>query len=171
MDDIASALSISKRTLYEIYGDKESLLFACIKQKHQEQQEYMQAFAEQHNVMEVVLEVYCRKVEELKTINYAIYQDIQLYPNVLKYFDQAHLNSHDLFISFMQRGVREGYFRKEINYELISKLFDTVGEYVGKEGLYAQYPYEELLSNMMLVPFRGVCTPKGVKMLDSVIKK
>ena len=31
MDDIAMSLSISKRTLYEIFADKEDLLYACIK--------------------------------------------------------------------------------------------------------------------------------------------
>lgn len=31
MDDIASHLSISKRTLYEIYANKEILLLECIK--------------------------------------------------------------------------------------------------------------------------------------------
>ena len=31
MDDIAHELSISKRTLYELFGDKEELLYLCIK--------------------------------------------------------------------------------------------------------------------------------------------
>lgn len=168
MDDIASALSISKRTLYEIYGDKESLLFACIRKRHQERQEYIRNYSEQHNVIEIVLEVYRRKVEEVKTVNYSFYQDVQLYPKVMAYVEQVHANTHDQFISFIQRGVKEGYFRKDVNYELISKLFDSIGEYVAKEGLYTQYPYEELISNMMLVPFRGFCTPKGVKILDAV---
>ena len=91
MDDIASSLSISKRTIYEIYGDKESLLFACIKKKHRERQEFMRVFAEQHNVMEVVLEVYRHKVEELETVNYTVYQDIQLYPKILAYMEQVHV--------------------------------------------------------------------------------
>ena len=85
MDDIASALSISKRTLYEIYGDKESLLFACIRKRHQERQEYIRNYSEQHNVIEIVLEVYRRKVEEVKTVNYSFYQDVQLYPKVMAY--------------------------------------------------------------------------------------
>ena len=35
MDDIAAALGISKRTLYEVFADKESLLKECILQKRQ----------------------------------------------------------------------------------------------------------------------------------------
>ena len=30
MDDISNSLSISKRTLYEIYDNKEDLLFECV---------------------------------------------------------------------------------------------------------------------------------------------
>lgn len=168
MDDIASSLSISKRTLYEIYGDKESLLFACIKHRYETRQEYMRKFSEQHNVIEIVLEVYQRKVEEVKTIHNSFYQDIHLYPKVMEYVENVHTNSHDVFISFLHRGVREGYFRKDVNYELISKLFDAIGEYVSRKELYTQYPHEEMISNLMLIPFRGFCTPKGLKVLDSV---
>ena len=168
MDDIASSLSISKRTLYEIYGDKESLLFACIKQRHQERQEYMKTFSEQHNVIEIVLEVYRRKVEEMKAVNYFFYQDIRLYPKVMAYVESVHANTRNEFFSFIQRGVREGYFRKDVNYELISKIFDFIGDCVAKEKLYIHYPYDELISNLMLVPFRGFCTPKGVKVLDTI---
>ena len=31
MDDVASSLGMSKRTLYEMFGDKEDLLFESIK--------------------------------------------------------------------------------------------------------------------------------------------
>lgn len=168
MDDIASALSISKRTLYEIYGDKESLLFACIKRRHQERVDYMREYSEHHNVIEIVLEVYRRKVEEMKMVNYSFYQDIRLYPKVVEFMDQVHVNAHAQFLVFIQRGQTEGYFRKDVNYELISMMFDSIGEYVAKERLYAQYPYEELIANLMLVPFRGFCTPKGVDVLDAV---
>ena len=38
MDDIAKELTISKRTLYEIFNDKETLLLECIKYKHQQEE-------------------------------------------------------------------------------------------------------------------------------------
>ena len=36
MDDISSELSISKRTLYEIYENKEELLYECVKNKYED---------------------------------------------------------------------------------------------------------------------------------------
>ena len=41
MDDIAAGLSISKRTLYELFHDKEDLLLDVMKLHREEMQEYM----------------------------------------------------------------------------------------------------------------------------------
>lgn len=168
MDDIASGLSISKRTLYEIYGDKESLLLACVKKKHEEKLQYMTEFANNHNVIEVVAEAYRRKVAETNRVNFLFYLDIQQYPQVMRLLEENHASLHESFMLFLSRGVKEGYFRKEVNYELISYMFDVIGESVAKNKLFMRYPSEELLNNLMLVPFRGFCTEKGVKVLSCI---
>ncbi|MCR5712399.1 MAG: TetR/AcrR family transcriptional regulator [Prevotella sp.] len=168
MDDIASGLSISKRTLYEIYGDKESLLLACVKKKHEEKLQYMTEFANNHNVIEVVAEAYRRKVAETNRVNFLFYLDIQQYPQVMRLLEENHASLHESFMLFLSRGVKEGYFRKEVNYELISYMFDVIGESVAKNKLFMRYPSEELLNNLMLVPFRGFCTEKGLKVLSCI---
>ncbi len=166
MDDIASGLSISKRTLYEIYGDKESLLFACVKKGHEKKLQYMKEYAQNHNVIEVVAEAYRRKVEETNRVNFLFYLDIQQYPKVMRLVEENHASLHESFMLFISRGVKEGYFRKEVNYELISYMFDVIGESVAKNKLFMRYPSEELLNNFILVPFRGFCTEKGLKVLS-----
>ena len=171
MDDIAQSLSISKRTLYEIYGDKESLLFSCIKKQHELKQLYITEYAQTHNVIEVVAEAYRRNVERLRDVNYLFYEDIQRYPDIVKFMEDEHAKNHENFLSFMQCGVKEGYFRKDVNFELIHQLFDMIGENVVKKGLYTRYPYDELLANLLLVPFRGFCTTKGLKALELSIQK
>ena len=42
MDDIAAALGISKRTLYEVFSDKESLLKECILKAQADRDKYLQ---------------------------------------------------------------------------------------------------------------------------------
>nr|WP_255405661.1 TetR/AcrR family transcriptional regulator [Prevotella sp. tf2-5] len=168
MDDIASGLSISKRTLYEIYGDKESLLLACVQKGHEEKLQYMTEFANNHNVIEVVAEAYRRKVAETNRVNFLFYLDIQQYPQVMRLLEENHASLHESFMLFLSRGVKEGYFRKEVNYELISYMFDVIGESVAKNKLFMRYPSEELLNNLMLVPFRGFCTEKGLKVLSCI---
>ena len=66
MDDIAKELTISKRTLYEIFNDKETLLLECIKYKHQQEESYLQALdLSNANVLEVVLRYYEYTMKEL----------------------------------------------------------------------------------------------------------
>lgn len=51
MDDIAAALGISKRTLYEVFVDKESLLKDCILTVQAERDRYLQEVYEQFDVL------------------------------------------------------------------------------------------------------------------------
>ena len=46
MDDIAAALGISKRTLYEVFSDKESLLKECILKAQADRDKYLQKIFE-----------------------------------------------------------------------------------------------------------------------------
>lgn len=41
MDDIAASMGISKRTLYEVFANKEMLLEDCIRKERQETNEYI----------------------------------------------------------------------------------------------------------------------------------
>ena len=60
MDDIARRLSISKRTVYGIYSNKEELLLEGMKAAEREFDEHMKHFSEQdnHHVMDILIEFY-----------------------------------------------------------------------------------------------------------------
>lgn len=68
MDDIAAALGISKRTLYEVFSDKESLLKECILKAQADRDKYLQkVFEQSHNVLEVILAVFQKTMSFFKT--------------------------------------------------------------------------------------------------------
>ena len=60
MDDIARKLQISKRTLYEIYGNKEELLLEGLTRDEAEFESQLQEFTQskKRNVMEVVMKFF-----------------------------------------------------------------------------------------------------------------
>ena len=74
--------------------------------------------------------------------------------------------AHTLFLEIMHKGVDEGYFRSDVNYELVVKLFDSIGLYMSEKELYQDYSFEELFCNMVFVAIRGFCTIKGIEELD-----
>lgn len=171
MDDIANSLSVSKRTLYEIYTNKEDLLFEGIKQFHrQKREELKRILDESSNVMDVILAVYRQKAEEFRQTNPVLYADIVKYPRIVRYLEENKNQNHDQFYGFMQRGVEEGYFRKDVNYEIISHMFEALSSYMFSERLYQKYSFEDLFLNLLFVTLRGFCTNKGIEKLDTFIE-
>ncbi len=77
MDDIAAALGISKRTLYEVFSDKESLLKECILKAQADRDKYLQkVFEQSHNVLEVILAVFQKSIEMFHQTNKRFFEDI-----------------------------------------------------------------------------------------------
>lgn len=172
MDDIASALGISKRTLYEIYANKEVLLFEGIKSHQETQMTAIQdVAAKASNVMDVVMFIYHQKSQELEQTSSLFMDDVQRYPNVLEYLDCERQKYRDVYLKFMERGVKEGFFRPDVNYQLISHLFEALGNHMRRHQLYQQYSSRELFNSLMFVTLRGFCTPKGVQVLDTIMEE
>ena len=163
---VAQALGISKRTLYEIYKDKETLLYQGIMKYDQEKKERTRKYAESHNVMDVILHVYREKVEDSRQVCPKFYVDIRKYPRVMDYIEKEHERTRHYFHEFLLRGVEEGYFRKDVNYDLLPHLFDAIGAYLSDNQLIEKYDFKELFATLLLVPLRGFCTKKGLQVLD-----
>lgn len=170
MDDIASGVGISKRTLYEIYEDKEELLFQGVFLFDGQSQQQFNDFAKHaDSVMDIILELYRMKVEETRSVNPQFYVDIQKYPKIVKYLEEKHARSQIELRKFLQRGCSEGCFRQDINYDVAQHLFDALGQYVMEHMLIKLFSFEELFNNLLLVSLRGLCTLKGIKMLDNAV--
>ena len=171
MDDIAQMLSISKRTLYEIYTDKEKLLYQGVVYHDQEARKSMNAFIQNaSSVMDIILEIYQRRVVRTGSVNPLFYEDIQKYPKVVEYLNKERERTYDQFLGFLQRGVSEGYFRDDVDYVLVVKMFGAINQYVMSQHLLSQYTNQQLFANMLLVPLRGICTGKGLHVLENSFK-
>ena len=170
MDTLAKELGISKRTMYEIFEDKETLLFEGIKVYGDRKREYMRSYAEEgHDVIDIIMEAYHMKVEEVRAVNPNFYLDLIKYPRLAQHMKEAQQKSREGFLAFMKRGVDDGYFRSDVNYELVPHIFDALGQYILTNSLVQQYSVEELFSNGFLIALRGFCTDKGLHTIDKLM--
>ena len=170
MDDVAHALTISKRTLYEIYDNKEQLLYEGVrKYRRKRSDELKRVVNHSPNVMDIILYIYREKVREFQTINPLFYSELARYPMILEMFQESREQQHQQFMEFMERGVSEGYFRKDLNYELVGRCLEALSRYTMEYELYRKYTIEELFRNMIFVSLRGFCTKKGVDKLDTFL--
>lgn len=168
MDDIACLLSVLKRTVYEIFGNKEDLLLECVKHDMDRTDAEMNAFAHEpgHNVIDIMLHFYEVKMSRMSRINPAYFIELDKYPQVLRHFEERRKMRTVNSASFFSEGIKQGYFRPEVNYELIEKIADLTIREVMSQQLYIEYNLKEVFSNLTMVFMRGLCTSKGIAELE-----
>lgn len=168
MDDISSKLKISKRTLYELFDDKEQLLLECMKFKVENEQKELYDYVhnEAANVMEVLLKFYEIRMEIIKKISPSFYSDLERYPMVRKYLKEHSASERNRSMQFFKKGVEDGYFLEGLNYSIITRMGDAYMDYIMQQRLYDEFSMRELFFNFVAVIVRGYCTEKGLKMLE-----
>ncbi len=168
MDDIASKLSVSKRTVYEIFGKKEDLLLECVKHDLDKTDAEMEDFARdpRHNTIDIMLHFYESKMSRMSRIVPDYFIELEKYPQVLKLFKDRRKLRDMNSSSFFSNGIKQGYFRPEVNYELIQKIADLSIREIMTRQLYLQYDLKEIFSNLIMVFMRGLCTAKGIEELE-----
>lgn len=168
MDDIANSLGISKRTLYEIYSNKEELLLEGVRLKEEEYDRHMTAYSldSSHTVIDIIIEFYKRQVGYLSSASPMFFTDLHKYAQVMAYLDRLHAVRRSYALDFFTRGVREGYFRADVDYNIMLRLGSAAMETVMKEQMYNEYDLKHIFHNVILLNIRGLCTTEGIKLLD-----
>lgn len=170
MDDIAKALSISKRTVYEIYNDKEEILIDGMgRQFDLAREEMVRVLESTSNVIELLAAFYKIHVEQTTQVSPVFYTDVEKYPKALEFIHQKGQERDKQAAGFFERGVKEGFFRENIDYDVIMDIGKNTSEAIMRNQLFTKYPMQKVLKNMLILYLRGVCTLKGVEMLDELI--
>lgn len=171
MDDIANDLRISERTLYEIYSTKEELILEVMRHDKLEESSRMEEIGRHgQNVIKIVIEICKYRIEEFSRINPLFFEDIHKYPELLAQVRKLHEQRECDVRSFVLRGVDEGFFLPDVNYEIIRTLTNASQQAIMNQFLYRKYEVTELAYVSILLFVRGFCTLKGIKLLDEELK-
>ena len=92
MDEISRGLRVSKRTVYEIFGDKEELLLAGMKIERAEYKARVEEYALAHarNVMDVIGYIYRLQMERNQQVGVVFYEEIHRMPRILEFLKEEH---------------------------------------------------------------------------------
>lgn len=173
MDDIANTLSISKRTLYELYNNKEDLLLEVLKVSDETRRHRMSTFAEKvnNNVMEIIFEVYRMHAEAYGNVNPLFYQEMKKYSKVTNYLQEKDSADEELTQAFFNLGIEQGYFRQEIDFAIVSKMMRECVRYVIHNTELTTVEYDYIFTNVIFLFFRGFCTQKGIEAVNRMFDK
>lgn len=171
MDEIASSLGISKRTLYEAFSDKETLLKACIRYRQQESSVVMrEIYSTSENVMEVILRVIQLSIEHFHSTNKLFFEDIKKYPKALEVMRNRDKEDLDATINFLKQGIEQGLFRSDVNFEIVNILVKEQMKLLISTDICSRYSFLEVYESIMFMYLRGISTHKGVQMLDKFME-
>jgi AcrR family transcriptional regulator len=170
MDDIAAMLKISKRTLYEIFEDKEALLKECITYHQRMAQEvWKEIVSDSTNVLEILLKCYRKSVEILHKTDRRFFDDIKKYPEAYKLIMSYRKQDGERITDFLQKGVTQGLFREDVNYEIIQFLLHEQFKALKSTDICRQHTPLEVFETIMLTCLQGISTQKGVDELEKFV--
>lgn len=169
MDDIASMQAMSKRTLYVLFPTKENLLKECMALAHNRRHQAVRAVMKKSrgDVLKTIVEILKIQVDTMTTINPAFFDDVQKYPLLFKHSKESQRHRNKQILDFFMKGVKQGVFRKDMNYPLIVENTHLQLKTIVDSRLYQRYPMHDIYRSLTLVLFRGLLTEKGYVLYDS----
>ena len=172
MDDIANSLGISKRTLYEVFSDKESLLEECILQEQKEGDDFLrEVLAASANVLEVILKCYQYSIERFHATNKKFFEDIKKYPKAYELLRSRRDQNSEETMQFFKDGVKQGIFRDDVNFAIVNLLVKEQIDLLMNTDICKEYSFLEVYESIMFTYLRGISTEKGARELETFIKE
>jgi len=171
MDDIATELGISKRTLYEIYNNKEDLLYECIKKDRNEMHKQLEEYSlKAENEMDIIAYFLRVRFKDFGSVHPGFFIEMHKYTKIMDFLQKdrdKHWHDAD---HFMKSGIEHGFFKDDLNYDIVHEMEDAMMDYLMNTRMYDRYPLGEILRTFVIVYLRGCCTEKGLKYLEYVLK-
>ncbi len=170
MDDVARACGISKRTLYETFPDKRTLIGECMRRHHEAKNAAVkEIFETAGNCFEAMYRVYQRARKIFENTSVAFINDIRrLYPDIF----EKHIENEKTVItgiaSVLRQAQDEGLVIKRINPDIAAYLFTQALRQLHENPNGTKYGFtqEDMFDHVFISFLRGVATIKGIEMIE-----
>jgi TetR/AcrR family transcriptional regulator, cholesterol catabolism regulator len=177
MDQIASDLGISKRTIYENFRDKDELVIEMVEYDMLKNNRKMLVIvAETDNAIEALFSIIEREFNRTSSFNPVFMEDIKKYLHRIHecFFEDLHkMREFSVSYAILEKGLREDIFRKELAIDVVDNfLHELVRVFHNSERFkLMNLSKTDILRNILLPYFRGICTRKGQDLIDTYFEK
>jgi len=171
MDEIAKQMGMSKKTIYQFVNNKSDLINLTMK-------EYLE---DERKLMEVILKKSGNSIDEMiamieywlqivREFNATTLYDVQrYYPETWKMYNDYRFNFMLGLIKVnLQNGVKEGYYREDMDSDIISKIYILATEILLNQDLFPtkKYAFLTVYREFLGYHLRGIVSSKGLKYLN-----
>lgn len=170
MDDIATALGCSKRTIYEIFPNKETLFAEVLKGMHEEERRCFYRFeGEAHSAINSLIEAFRIQMAASVSIHPNFFADIDYYPMTRDLLVQRRVERREAARDFFTRGVAEGDFLPSVDFNIFQRVCDGVVVMLKSTPDYKDLSFIDIFNNFLTVIIRGMCTLQGLARIDEFL--
>ncbi|MBT0607805.1 TetR/AcrR family transcriptional regulator [Aequorivita echinoideorum] len=176
MDDLATEMAISKKTIYTHFSNKTELVRECTCSIMNTITDGIDSIcAQNHNPIEEIYEIKRLVLSHLKDEKSSPqYQLQKYYPEINESLKELHFEKMmELTRRNLQRGIKQGLYRSSLDVEFIARLYFMCVHGTKDENLFLsekfskQFVTEEYLEYHL----RGIVTEKGYLTLNKYIKE
>lgn len=174
MDDVAQALGISKRTLYEHFSSKDELLIRCLEwYSLQMSKQHADIDTSNKDILEIFMTHLFLTLMNLRQVSIAFLQDITKIckPGASEKYLQEQQRNKEKMASFIIIGQQQGYIRTDVKPELLVSIFTEQKQTIKEVYSTGKYSMEEIFQNLFVNYLRGACTLKGVQRIDEITEQ
>jgi TetR/AcrR family transcriptional regulator, cholesterol catabolism regulator len=176
MDDVARELGISKKTLYQFVTDKDDLVGKFIDNEILvRKEEICKCFGIGLNAIEELFEISIFMNRLIREQNPATEHDLR------KYYPQHYQKTikarkegiYSYILLNLKKGVKEGLYRKDMNMDVISRVYLWRSEDTNLKDLFTpeEFTSIKLFVELLNYHIRGIATEKGIMVLEMKIKE
>jgi AcrR family transcriptional regulator len=174
MDDIAEKMAISKKTIYTHFENKTELVEASSLFIFEQISKIItQIEAEKVNPIEEtfkIKEIISHYLKGEKTS--PEYQLKKYYPKIYAILDikkKEIINT--CFKDSIARGIADGFFRADLNIDMISKFYYLCITGIKQDELFINDPINDVMQAYLEYHIRAIATEKGIQTLNTILAK
>ena len=174
-EDLIELLDIRHSTFMELFSSREDMVKQVILfDIEQQKQEQEQLLAKAGNPVEEIMMILLDGIRKIREINPVFIADMQRYPEAWQLSMQyVRENNKHVNAEVLNRGIIQGYFRKDINLQLVTKIILEQFLMMINPGVFPpdKYDLSEVFRSIYLYYVRGICTDIGGKLAEAYFAK
>ncbi len=174
IDDITYGLSMSKKTFYENFKNKNELVEAIASDFLKRTLDRMERVKEEKNVIDEIIGLYSFMLDQFKSCNVSFIYDIKkYYPDIFKVYNEFIDNAlKNLFVALIVEGKKEGLFIEDIDEKVIFSMhWKRFNNIIERELLPGKDLYDPVFSKIMKLSLIGISTLKGHQIIEEKFKQ
>ncbi len=170
MDSIATQLGISKRTIYEVFSDKDELLIGVLIWMGEKQKGLLKRIiSESENSIVAIFRMLEINRDYIQELSPAFQSDLKKYHHevLMKIVDKSEMPDYHNNKEVIENGIKENLFRNDVNPDLANRCLYNLGRSIMNHDL---YPFElfsrrDVIRNVFINYLRGISTPAGLDLI------